>query len=617
MTSMTPPSPALEAKFWRAMAAVCGKLSAQTNVEGLVSLAATSMMELASAGFVSVYIHEAEARFVLRACAGDAGDTSQTPSLVAAADTSRTVTAGEGALAFPLLTAEETSRGVVHVACSAADDMLRAGLSDVAKQLAIGLAQTAVYEELEGLVEREMMAAVEREQAIQLVLDSMADGLLVCDLSGEITPIRSKVATEWFGEPPAGTKVWAYLGGDDTAFTEQFELGFGEMAADFLPFEVNAMHLPKLLHREQRAYAFACRQVLVDGVFAQIVVTVTDVTDALAAEKLARAARELPEVVGNLLRDRDGFNAMIVETERLLSELGVEVEGGARARIIHTLKGNSSVWGFLAFSHVCHELEDALDGDASSLQERQVQALSDAWNDSLRGVRVFVDIERGDQATTLRISHHDHGEILERLARREDQSIISAVVREWTRAPLRAPLDTQARQAERLAENLGKRVKVVVDADGRMPPLPVPSLVAGLLHAVRNALDHGIETPDERVAAGKPPEATLWFGASACGDVFEVVVEDDGRGIDWSAVRGRAQQLGLVSSSDEDAHEALFSIGLSTAERTTDISGRGIGMAAVREAFRRLGGDVHVESRAGQGTRVVCRAPVTSPSISP
>ena len=95
-------------------------------------------------------------------------------------------------------------------------------------------------------------------------------------------------------------------------------------------------------------------------------------------------------------------------------------------------------------------------------------------------------------------------------------------------------------------------------------------------------------------------------------DVFEMVVEDDGRGIDWTRVGARAAQQGLPCATEEDAHEALFASGLSTADRATAVSGRGVGMAAVREAFRRLGGDVRIESRLGGGTRVVCRVPNVS-----
>ena len=127
---------------------------------------------------------------------------------------------------------------------------------------------------------------------------------------------------------------------------------------------------------------------------------------------------------------------------------------------------------------------------------------------------------------------------------------------------------------------------------------------------MRNAVDHGIETPELRRNKGKPQEATITLAASRTGDRFVVDVIDDGRGIDPVVVRRKAAQRGVLSAdelaamADEQAIELIFSAGFSTASEVSDISGRGVGMDIVRSTIERVGGRVSLKSRLGAGTTV-------------
>jgi two-component system chemotaxis sensor kinase CheA len=136
-----------------------------------------------------------------------------------------------------------------------------------------------------------------------------------------------------------------------------------------------------------------------------------------------------------------------------------------------------------------------------------------------------------------------------------------------------------------------------------------------LLHVLRNALDHGIETPAEREAAGKPALATLWLRARRDGEFVVVEVEDDGRGIDIANIRRIAVERGVIEAaeerelSDAEVLDLIFAPGFSTATQVTDLSGRGVGMNAVRNAVGHLAGSVQVSSRTGVGTTVSLRLP--------
>jgi two-component system chemotaxis sensor kinase CheA len=145
----------------------------------------------------------------------------------------------------------------------------------------------------------------------------------------------------------------------------------------------------------------------------------------------------------------------------------------------------------------------------------------------------------------------------------------------------------------------------------------VDALGEPLLHLVRNAVDHGLESPEERVRAGKPRRGRLLLSAFYEGNHAHVVVEDDGRGIDVARVARQAVTGGLIESSQLDqmaSSEILNTIyqpGFSTRDEVSDISGRGIGMDVVRESIENLKGVIELETAPGRGTRFLIRLPLT------
>ena len=161
-----------------------------------------------------------------------------------------------------------------------------------------------------------------------------------------------------------------------------------------------------------------------------------------------------------------------------------------------------------------------------------------------------------------------------------------------------------ARTIRQLATRLGKEVDPsIIDHRLRLPGAEMRSFLGVLVHVVRNSVDHGIESPSERVRAGKPRAGRVSIESRMDGSAFVIAVEDDGRGIDWEAIRQRARLRGLPAATEQDLEEALFVDGITTREAVTDVSGRGVGLSAVRQICRQLGGTVRVRSQRGQGTR--------------
>lgn len=166
-----------------------------------------------------------------------------------------------------------------------------------------------------------------------------------------------------------------------------------------------------------------------------------------------------------------------------------------------------------------------------------------------------------------------------------------------------------------LAGESGKKVQLVVEGqETEIDKFLVERLKEPLLHLVRNAVSHGIESPEERSAAGKPETARVRLRAAAVGDTVTIELEDDGRGIDAARVRERARAHGIVVPADFDEAGLLALIctaGVSTKERADRAAGRGVGMAVVADTVRELGGALTLATRPGEWTRFTLRLPLS------
>ena len=202
--------------------------------------------------------------------------------------------------------------------------------------------------------------------------------------------------------------------------------------------------------------------------------------------------------------------------------------------------------------------------------------------------------------------------ILSRLTERQLDALLHLQVQ-----PLKPFLKGMAGHARELADALGKRVELEVNAgDAQLDRRIVDRLREALLHLVRNAVDHGIESPDERAKAGKDTVGHIRLETSSEGDRVRLRVVDDGRGIDRQEVVGTAIRRGLIT---EEAAEVLtmsevlqflFRPGFTTRETKTELSGRGIGLDAVAATVRAAGGDLWMESDEGSGTVITVEVPL-------
>lgn len=561
-----------------------GTLVLELSTAGIATSRRRLVVTACAVGLVGLVLASFFAWLIVRRVAGRLGRIAGVATAVAGGD-----------LEQPLV--EDRGRDEIGALASAFNAMLTQIRTLIEREHEAARQEQA---RLEHLVSQRTAALDARTAEMRQVFEQVEQGLLVVDVHGAMSRERSAMVERWLGPAPASAGLADYVARFAPERAAWFTMAWSELAADVLPLELAIDQLPSSFDVDGRTLRWSYKTFTVDGQ-PRVLVVVTDITDELARERAERDERERMAVVGRLLRDPAGTVAAYRELAELVAAVRAWSDDEVAAwRVVHTLKGAAAMLDLCSIARACHQLERLrAEPDAGALvREREAIAARWAWFDGQCGA--YVD----DRDGRLDVSQADLGALEHELVRRAPHAELVRQVRALRRERARVPLARLAEQGRALAARLGKPgVVVAVDCDER---LRLPDGLAGvwpaLGHAVRNALDHGLERADERASAGKPGSGTLRLAAAVEGDALVVTVADDGRGIDWARVAAAARSRGLPSETLADLEAALFADGLSTAATVTDVSGRGVGMSALRDVCAAAGGQLAIESRPGVGT---------------
>jgi HPt (histidine-containing phosphotransfer) domain-containing protein len=452
---------------------------------------------------------------------------------------------------------------------------------------------------LEKLVETRTAALADRERSLRLVLDSTGDALIGVDLAGNLTGESSAAAERWFGAPKLGEPAGEYLFQGDERAALGFQLALSQLSEDFLPWEVSVDQMPRRLVRGELSLGLEYKPIQQNGVAKSYLLIARDITASVEREKLEKNSREQQALISKLLADRRGFEQFVNDCEELLAELPNERDLTVAKRTLHTLKGNTAIFGLDSFAERCHLIEDQVQEDNDLPSALAVSELAALWRARMQSIREFLSNVGGE---TLELERQEHeGLIQSLLSRRDYDEILNNVEAwSWTRASER--LSHLRAQVEYVAQRLNKQVAVRIEHnDLRIPPGYLDRVWSTLVHAVRNAVDHGIEQPERREERGKSPTGLITLRTVSDDTSLRIEISDDGGGIDWGSLRRAAAQRGIVSDAVSPG-ALLFEDGLSIKDEANEFSGRGVGMGALREACQKYQGRIQVASEAGKGT---------------
>jgi len=407
-------------------------------------------------------------------------------------------------------------------------------------------------------------------------------------------------------------------------------VGSLSLLEDLLPSEVELND--RILNVEYRFIKAASKEIK-----DKIMVILTDVTQERELERQLEKDEITNELIIRIARDKDGFIQFVQEADDLLVQTVDElkqqtkpIDSTVLMRQFHTLKGGSGSFGLKEFSEHAHELEDLIQANArdnkletddfKSTMSEQVNRMIYVLRNSLDHVQDIVTWEEIDQSRS-RI-YKIPREKLEKLEKLFDHpgkvsiSKIKLAFESLKKQPIKPILKKYATAANTLADNLGKQVKIIVrGVEVEVPYDRLNPLFDTVIHLVRNSVDHGLEDPGTRQMLGKSEQGSLLLEAKLENGIYKLLIADDGAGIDPERVKMIAVEKGLITEtqandlSPDNAVKLIFKPGFSTTESVSNISGRGVGMDAVKAALKELNGSIAIKTTIGKGTSFVLSIP--------
>jgi chemotaxis protein histidine kinase CheA/ActR/RegA family two-component response regulator len=379
--------------------------------------------------------------------------------------------------------------------------------------------------------------------------------------------------------------------------------------------------------------ALACLQRLIDWVnWIRQDVATSQSPDPLSTVEVSEAPQtdtQTPRLVSETTGDTQTLRVGVDRLSRVLRRATQSIVASQRVgQLVRTVgdRLDTIEANHIELSRRLRELEQTVDKQVVQLRERKesgelLDPLEMDRYDSLHILSRFVAEAVQDEVELARQAR-EHITAAQMFIRNEDQQL-----REQHRdllgarlVPVKSILPRLKRNVAQTAASTGKRARLVVEGENTTVDADVLTrLTEPLLHLLRNAVDHGLETPDERRWLGKEDEGTILLGFRRVGQDVELTCSDNGKGLDLPTIYDKAVEYGLISRgtslTDDEVQSLILRPGFSTKGEVTEVSGRGVGMDVVNDRIAGLKGKLKIQSQVGQGTRFTIRVPVSSGAV--
>ncbi len=486
-------------------------------------------------------------------------------------------------------------------------------------------------ENLEKMVVDRTLEISKLNQTMAALLDSLSQGFLLFDKQGDCLDVYSKACLNTIQTVPVGKKIWEVLGLKEKE-TPGFQKWMKAVYAEMLPFEDLAPLAPQTFPNSEGKYIQLEYYPLKnkENVTVGIVVVASDLTQLIEAKNIAESERAHAKMILHLVKNKFQFESFLREAQEILQKLN-EVsqtdpfDADGEFRLLHTLKGGAAMFSIKSVVELCHSTETALTEWKADPIDTKFENLKDLSEKvSLQFSQFLKDNQ--DIIGTPEKSKQRRVE----LSAQALQSFISSsqmpqaqknkFTEEFLMEPVRHFVAHYNEVIQQISHSEGKSVfpLEINNTSIKLLPEHYEQLFSTLIHAYRNAVDHGIETPEARESLGKNPtgkiQTTFILENSHDGEWLRIEIKDDGSGISPEKIRARltAKNISCAQESDFEVIQHVFDSQFSTKEMITQTSGRGVGMDAILFAAKQLGGTAWVDSTVGQGSTLTVRVPYLS-----
>jgi len=353
-----------------------------------------------------------------------------------------------------------------------------------------------------------------------------------------------------------------------------------------------------------------------------VVLVSTDITELVQAQMVAEKEKANSQFILKVIKQKKSFLGFYEEIHRQSLDLIQAVQSAPAFwnqelifRLLHTIKGGASTYSIKSIADTAHRLENQI----LRLQNEPDEFSRDIWNAELSQLNIEFQNLKSDVEFLLGSQHHQKSMDQIELPR-ETLSQVLILLESWSKTrelslELQAQFLTESVQEtfssyefvlQSTADQLGKKVEDLkfVNPSVRWAPKPYSAFLSTLVHVFRNAVDHGLESPAERLALGKPEMGCLQLDLKKLATGFELTIQDDGKGINPFVIKQKMIEKGLPVEglSESQILSSIFHPQFSTRNEVTEISGRGVGLDAVKNEIEKIGGTVRVSSILGEGT---------------
>jgi signal transduction histidine kinase len=471
------------------------------------------------------------------------------------------------------------------------------------------LAETLRYrlDGLSGSLDEAQRARELESEQLRWTLDNVAQGVLTVEPDGELSFDRSAAVVGMFGEPEIGMKLWQYVARVDPAFAAALEAAWPTLLEEKLPSDLVLYQLPRRLSGRRRHFEIEYRPTLATDRLSSLLVVITDVTETVERERSQAREADTLGVFAQFVADRAGCSELFRDAGnrvRRLVDVGTMLDSATAQRELASLKTSAATLGVTSIATACHEIEARLFETSSALHPEDVSRIEEIWGDFSARLGPWLT---PDASRDLQVNAADQEHLRAAILANAPRTELLWLVDRWRNERTQPRLARMAEQAKAMSRRSGKGEVdvVVIDEGARLEPACAAKFWPVFMHAVRNAVEHGLVPALQR--DGRRPGLTL-RAFEADGEIA-IEVADDGRGIDWVATAAEARRMGLPASTRPELEAALMTDGFSTHRATSPDATRGRGLAVLRATCENLGGRVHIFSEPGSGTTVHCRLP--------